>query len=143
MRHVTSSSGVATLRTAIHLLLTYMSVYCRKVWGIAVPLSTARFVARVRLHLPSQPLRRVHLSRPNLIARSTIDMPWRNCPSAEFRKSSRGKYCYFARYLDFLTTPCKITRKKPPCQNQLDPSIRFDRTLICDRQVQTQTDTGP
>jgi len=33
-----------------------------------------------------------------------------------------------------------ICRKKPKCQNQLDPSIRFDRTPTCDKQ--THADTG-
>jgi len=30
-----------------------------------------------------------------LIARWTIDMPWRNFLSLEFRKTSKGKYLYF------------------------------------------------
>jgi len=32
----------------------------------------------------------------------------------------------------FVITQCGIGRKKPPCQNQLDPFSRFDTIPACD-----------
>jgi len=34
-----------------------------------------------------------------------------------------------------------ITRKKPPCQKQINPSTHFDRTSICDRHRRTDRRT--
>ena len=39
--------------------------------------------------------------------------------------------------LQFCT--CRISRRKPPCQNQINPSNRFDRTPTRDSQTQTDT----
>ena len=58
----------------------------------------------------------VHLPRAKLTARSTIDMPWRNFLSPEFRKNSRRKYRYFCRYLNLVKSQNMTGRIKPPCQ---------------------------
>ena len=65
----------------------------------------------------------VHLSRAKCIARSTIDMPWRN-----FLKS--GVYKKVPEGIIPLNT-LEDWSKEPPCQNQIIPSIRFDRTPTC------------
>ena len=74
-----------------------------------------------------------------LISRSTIDMPWRNFLGPEFRKkSSRWKYLYFCRYLNFPKTQCGNGRARSLYAKN-NPFIPFDRTPTCDR----QTDTRP
>jgi len=80
-----------------------MSGWPSELWGII------NFVDQ-RLSRLSCSERR-HLSRAKLIAHSTIDMPWRNFLRPEFRKSSRGKYPYFYRHLNFLKG---LIEKKPP-----------------------------
>ena len=55
-----------------------------------------------------------HLSRAKLIARSTIDMPWRNFPSPEFKKKFQSEVPLF---LD------RSGRKKPSCQNRPTTSL--------------------
>jgi len=79
------------------------------------------------------------LSEANLIARSTIDMPWRNFLSPEFRKKFQRDVPLFLQIPNFLETQCRTGRKKPPRKKtQLDPSNHFNRTLTCDRLTQTQ-----
>ena len=78
-----------------------------------------------------------HLSRTKLIARSTIDMPWRNFLSSEFKKSP-SKRPYFCRYLNFLKAQWS---KEAPYQKPNYPFIHFDRTSTCDRQTDRQTRT--
>jgi len=82
-------------------------------------------------------------SRAKLTARSTIDMPWRNFPSPEFRqKSFRGKYPYFCRCLNFLKTQCRTGRKKLTCQKNrliLRSFLLIEHRLVTDRQTDRQT----
>jgi len=52
----------------------------------------------------------------------------------------RGKYAYFWRHQNFLTTQCRMGGRKLSCQNSAR-SIYFSRTPTCDKQ--TRTDTGP
>jgi len=74
----------------------------------------------------------------NTIARSTIDMPWRNFLRPEFRKKFYREVCpSFRRHLNFLKTQCRTGRKKPPCQSHHDSFSRFYRTPTCDRQTVT------
>ena len=50
-------------------------------------------------------------------------------------KSSRRKYPYVCRCLNFFKTSCRTGQKKPPCQNQIILSICLDRKPTCDRQT--------
>ena len=60
------------------------------------------------------------------------------------RKSPRGKYPYFSRYLIFLITQCGICRKKPPCQktSSIRPTVLIEQRLVIDTDGQTQTQLG-
>jgi len=51
-----------------------------------------------------------------------------------------GKYPNFWRYPNFLITQCGLGGRKPPCQNKLDSSSRFDTVPACDRQMDRRTD---
>jgi len=42
----------------------------------------------------------------------------------------------------FLITQCRTSGKKPPCQNQLDSSSRFDRMPTCDGRTDRPTQLG-
>jgi len=55
-----------------------------------------------------------NLSRAKLIARSTIDMPWRNFPSPEFKKKFQSEVPLFLN---------RSGRKKPSCQNRPTTSL--------------------
>ena len=87
--------------------------------------------------------------------------------SPAFWTKSQGKCPYFWSCPNFLITQCKIGRRKPPCQKELDLSNRFDTIGLelrltdtyrldieacqglrlfpqcdTDRQTDRQTDTG-
>ena len=66
-------------------------------------------------------------------------VPQEKFSTPETGQCSRGRYPYFSRDPNFLITQAMILQKKPPCQNQLDPSNHFDKVLTCDK---TQTDIG-
>jgi len=75
----------------------------------------------------------LHISEAKLIALSTNDMPWRNFRSPEFRKKFQREVPLFLKVPEF---PYKrLCRKKHPCQEQIKPSIPFDRTPTCNRQT--------
>ena len=56
-------------------------------------------------------------------------------------QSSRGKYPSFWRYPNVLKTECGIGGRKPPCQNRVNPSSRFDTLPACDEQTDRRRDT--
>ena len=57
---------------------------------------------------------------------STLSFP-------EFGAKFEREVAYSRRYQNFLTTQCRRSRTKLPCQNQPDSFSRFDRTPTCDR----------
>ena len=77
----------------------------------------------------------VHLSRAKLTTRFVVTNFF------SLGKSSGGKYPNISSYMNFLTTQCRTGRTKPPCQNQINSFIRFDRSLTCDRQTDTDRRT--
>ena len=68
-------------------------------------------------------------------------VPWRNFLRSELGQSSRGKYDSFWRYPNVLKTECRIGGRKPPCQNRVNPSSRFDTLPACDEQTDRRRDT--
>ena len=73
----------------------------------------------------------VHVSRAELITRSTIDMSWQNSLSPEFRKkSSSGKCPYFVDTWISLKQ-CRTGRKEPLCQKpEFCPSVSIEHRLV-------------
>ena len=68
-----------------------------------------------------------------LIARSTIDMPWRNFLSPEFRKKSQREVAlFFCKYMSCLN--CRKGQKKPPCQkpDYFRSSLLREHRLVTD-----------
>ena len=78
----------------------------------------------------------VHLSRAKLITRSTIDMPKQNFLSPEFRENFRGKYPYFGRYPNFLTTQWDRSKEAPkPKTSSIRLTLSREFRLVTDRQT--------
>jgi len=126
MWHVSSRGGVATLRTAIHLLLTYLltvSLVARR------PSSLSRYgvrYCRAKLTTRCDDGCTVYGKNVQLL-------------TPELRTEFKNKV---PLVLDtwIYTRQCSIYVKGSlHAKNQLDPSRRFDKTPTCDR----QTDTGP
>jgi len=79
------------------------------------------------------------LSRANLIALSTIDMPWRNFLSPEFRKKGpEGSTFIFVDTWIPLKHSVGLVESTPHAKNQIIPFIPLDRTQTRDRRTRTQ-----
>jgi len=76
------------------------------------------------------------------IARSTIDMPWRNFLSPEFRTSSRGSIFIVVDNLNFPKKQYRIGWKKAFMRKkQINRSfILMEHRLVTDRETDRQTD---
>jgi len=78
----------------------------------------------------------VHHHRAKLIARSTIDVPWRNFLSPEFRKSSRGSTVIFVDTVS-LKYSVGLVERSLYVKRQINPSVHFEGTPTCDRHTAT------
>ena len=85
----------------------------------------------------------VHRSRAKLVARSAIDMPWRNFRSVEFRKKVQERCTLiFVDTRNSLNRSVGLVERSLRAKKQINPFIPFDRTPTCDRRTRTYTRKG-